>query len=104
MRKQTRDNLFNLGELATVWVLFWIWCWFTGSRLLSVSQLAAGLGSALASLLFLQYLAGVIHEAAHGNFIQEHFSANDHVANWFAAYVFGYSVSSFRTQHFEHHA
>jgi fatty acid desaturase len=56
------------------------------------------------SLAFLQYLAGVIHEAAHWNFYRPDRRVNELAGSWGASFVFGYSLEAYREGHFKHHA
>ena len=96
-----RENLLNLAELTLVWLVFVAW-------FILVPRLPAQpfwlLLTSLLSLALQQYFSGVQHEAAHGNFLRGHPRPNEHVANWFASYIFSYPVSQYRIEHFRHHA
>jgi fatty acid desaturase len=47
---------------------------------------------------------GVLHEAAHGHLFTRNKRINERLGNWFGAYVKGYSVDAYRSEHFKHHA
>jgi fatty acid desaturase len=100
MNKATRENRLNVIGLALAWTGFI--CWFILASHLPRQTLVLLL-TAVVSLAMQQYIAGVYHEAAHGNFIQGNKRLNEFLANWFGAYTFLISVNAYRLIHFKHH-
>lgn len=100
MMRRTKENILNVTNLVFVWAIWLGWMLWSPHH---IPLFIAGLLSLVINLLFLQFLAGVIHEAAHRNFIQGNKSLNEFIGNWFAAYIFLYGLGSYRAGHFEHH-
>jgi fatty acid desaturase len=76
----------NLRRLAAVWCAFIL-------SFLILARVPFGLVLIpVVSLVFQQYLSGVIHEAAHWHFYRRNLLFNDQIGTWGASFVFGYSL------------
>lgn len=99
-KKFLREDSRNIFVLAIVWCLFVNWFVILPN---TPYALAGLLITPLVSIMFQQYFSGVIHESAHRVFYRGSKKWNDRLGNWFASYVFLYSIDSYRQQHFQHH-
>jgi fatty acid desaturase len=100
MKKNIMEDVANVANLALVWISWLTWMLWSPHHMPLVSACIVTL---IFNLIFLQALSGVVHEAAHRNFIQNNKSLNEFFGNWFAAYIFLYGLSSYRSGHFAHH-
>jgi fatty acid desaturase len=100
LRCTKHDNFKNILGLIWGWVAFL--CWFL--ILPSTHFKTIGLYiTPFVALIFQQFIAGVIHETAHGVYIKNSKFWNDFCGNWLASYLFLYDLDSYRVQHFKHH-
>lgn len=97
---KTKENIANIINLILAWTTWLSWM-ILSPHFLPLAWVC--ILSLLINLIFLQTLSGVVHESAHRNFIQGHKQANDFIGNWFAANMFLYGLSSYRSGHLAHH-